>query len=223
MEIVEEIEHRSPLDLLWDNICLKYAAILRAQKLLYVKDRDDHTGIHNRHGKSGDGYAVLFSQDKEAAFLSAQSRAMQVLTGMIKQYEEMCHSGLATKEQKLRIKKMKMEIRGPQAAGEDDGLVDALKKSGDHIWDDNDKQDNEAGESGLRNFQQKQMQVFTWWCKSSPYKDHNGIIADGSIRAGKTVSMAVSFIIWAWIPLTVRILPCAERQWELSEEMYGNG
>mgnify|MGYP000455952743 FL=1 len=78
--------------------------------------------------------------------MSAQSRAMQVLTGMIKQYEEMCHSGLATKEQKLRIKKMKMEIRGPQAAGEDDGLVDALKKSGDHIWDDNDKQDNEAGD-----------------------------------------------------------------------------
>lgn len=46
-------------------------------------------------------------------------------------------------------------------------------------------------------FSTKQMQVFTWWCKSSPYKDHNGIIADGSIRAGKTVSMAVSFIIWA--------------------------
>ncbi|MFR8056998.1 MAG: hypothetical protein ACLU45_01930 [Dialister invisus] len=27
--------------------------------------------------------------------------------------------------------------------------------------------------------------------------NYNGIIADGSIRAGKTVSMAISFVLWA--------------------------
>ena len=41
------------------------------------------------------------------------------------------------------------------------------------------------------------MQLLTWWCPESPYHDYAGIIADGSIRAGKTVAMAVSFIIWA--------------------------
>ena len=41
------------------------------------------------------------------------------------------------------------------------------------------------------------MQILTWWCEDSPYHDYNGIIADGSIRAGKTVAMAVSFVIWA--------------------------
>lgn len=46
-------------------------------------------------------------------------------------------------------------------------------------------------------FSHKQMQVLTWWCWSSPYKDYNGIIADGSIRSGKTVSMGISFVIWA--------------------------
>lgn len=46
-------------------------------------------------------------------------------------------------------------------------------------------------------FSRKQMQVFTWWTESSPYKDYNGIIADGSIRSGKTVSMALSFVFWA--------------------------
>ena len=43
----------------------------------------------------------------------------------------------------------------------------------------------------------KQAKVLTWWCDASPYKDYNGIIADGSIRAGKTVAMATSFILWA--------------------------
>ena len=46
-------------------------------------------------------------------------------------------------------------------------------------------------------FSRRQMQLLTWWCPESPYRDYNGIIADGSIRAGKTVSMAISFIQWA--------------------------
>lgn len=46
-------------------------------------------------------------------------------------------------------------------------------------------------------FSKKQMQILTWWTPASPYRDYHGIIADGSIRAGKTVAMAVSFVIWA--------------------------
>jgi len=46
-------------------------------------------------------------------------------------------------------------------------------------------------------FSRKQLQVLTWWCAASPYREYNGIIADGSIRAGKTVAMAVSFVLWA--------------------------
>lgn len=46
-------------------------------------------------------------------------------------------------------------------------------------------------------FSKKQLQVLTWWCDPSPYSHYNGIIADGSIRAGKTVAMAVSFFLWA--------------------------
>lgn len=46
-------------------------------------------------------------------------------------------------------------------------------------------------------FSLKQKQVLTWWCDDSPVKDKNGIIADGAIRSGKTVSMSLSFIMWA--------------------------
>ena len=49
----------------------------------------------------------------------------------------------------------------------------------------------------FQEFSEKQARAFTWWCDESPYHDYNGIIADGSIRAGKTVAMAVSFMLWA--------------------------
>ncbi|TNB92615.1 PBSX family phage terminase large subunit [Bacillus cereus] len=48
----------------------------------------------------------------------------------------------------------------------------------------------------FRPFSKKQLQVLTWWRKDSPMKDHDGIICDGSIRAGKTVSMALSYVMW---------------------------
>lgn len=46
-------------------------------------------------------------------------------------------------------------------------------------------------------FSKKQKQVLTWWLPESPVHDKDGIIADGSIRSGKTVSMALSFVMWA--------------------------
>ena len=46
-------------------------------------------------------------------------------------------------------------------------------------------------------FSRKQKQVLTWWCPESPVHDKDGIIADGAIRSGKTVSMSLSFVMWA--------------------------
>lgn len=46
-------------------------------------------------------------------------------------------------------------------------------------------------------FSQKQRKVLNWWCRSSPVRDYNGIIADGAIRSGKSVAMSLGFVIWA--------------------------
>lgn len=46
-------------------------------------------------------------------------------------------------------------------------------------------------------FSQKQRKVLNWWCRSSPVRDFNGIIADGAIRSGKSVAMSLGFVIWA--------------------------
>lgn len=46
-------------------------------------------------------------------------------------------------------------------------------------------------------FSKQQKKVLTWWMPQSPVSHLNGVIADGSIRSGKTVSMALSFVMWA--------------------------
>lgn len=54
-------------------------------------------------------------------------------------------------------------------------------------------------QSGFRfqPFSNQQLKVLTWWLPESGVSDMDGIIADGAIRSGKTVSMALSFVLWA--------------------------
>jgi len=42
----------------------------------------------------------------------------------------------------------------------------------------------------------RQLLAMTWWNRPS-FKHLDGIICDGSIRSGKTVSMSVGFVLWA--------------------------
>ncbi len=46
-------------------------------------------------------------------------------------------------------------------------------------------------------FSDKQVKILTWWMNVSPVHDYEGIIADGAIRSGKTLSMSLSFVMWA--------------------------
>lgn len=46
-------------------------------------------------------------------------------------------------------------------------------------------------------FSKKQIIVLSWWTSKSTLKNRKGVICDGSVRAGKSVSMALSFIFWA--------------------------
>lgn len=119
LELVGVIETMSPIDILWENICLKYAAIIRSQKIMYVKDTNDVTKRITMDGAEVTSYQYTEAYDKQATFLMAQSRAMGTLMNLIKQYEEMCNSELATEEQKLRIEKLKKEINN----GADDKIT----------------------------------------------------------------------------------------------------
>jgi uncharacterized protein YjcR len=110
LEIFNAIENSNPIDLLWHQIQIAYAAIVRAQSIMYVSNKQDKS-----IEKVADGKGKIISQkwevqqawDKQANFLQAQARAQTTLNGLIKQYEEMCKSDLATEEQRARIELIK--------------------------------------------------------------------------------------------------------------------
>ena len=143
-EIMKSIQKLDPLDILWDNIQLQYTAIIRAQRLMYVKDQQDVTTTKIGEGYSETGgsekWEVQQAWDKHATFLNAQSRAMKTLEGMIKQYDELLHKNwkLATEEQKQRINKLKVDIakvnEDETETTEDDGFIDALSGKVDDLW-----------------------------------------------------------------------------------------
>lgn len=116
--IIQEIETKNPLDILWENIQIQYAAIIRAQNIMLVKNQEDHTKMlvkeQNGDTSSMEEWEIQYSWDKQATFLQAQSRAMKTLESMIKNYDELIHKNwdLATEEQKERISKLKAEIKG---------------------------------------------------------------------------------------------------------------
>lgn len=45
-------------------------------------------------------------------------------------------------------------------------------------------------------FSKKQKQLLTWWQDSSPVNDRYMIVADGSIRSGKTISLITSYLLF---------------------------
>lgn len=139
LELVGNIEMMSPLDILWENICLKYAAIIRSQQIMYVKDTNDATKRITVDGSETTVYQYKEAYEKQASFLMAQSRAMGTLMNLIKQYEEMCNGKLATEEQRLRIEKLKKEIAkddSQETLIEDDGFTKAIENATKEVWRD---------------------------------------------------------------------------------------
>lgn len=120
LSIVNSITQKSPIDMMWENIVIQYTAIARAQKLMFVRDKDDITKVLTKE-KSGQfteekEWEYQFAWDKQATFLQAQSRAISTLQNLIKRYEDMAD----TEEQQLRIEKMKIEIRDMKGEADND-------------------------------------------------------------------------------------------------------
>ncbi|HBG0292553.1 phage terminase small subunit [Clostridioides difficile] len=139
-DLINEIKNKDKFDILWEQITIQYAAIIRAQKIMYVKDKEEMIKELKKHESTENGekieYEFQFAWDRQASFLNAQSRAMSELRSLIKQYDEMIHKdwNLATEEQKNRVEKLKCEVDN---LNKDDIGDDELKISVDY-GDNND-------------------------------------------------------------------------------------
>ncbi|MFK3811836.1 phage terminase small subunit [Bacillus halotolerans] len=116
LEIMEEIQERSPADMIWDQIQLQYAAIIRAQRIMHVQDKDDMTKVLKKEkpGAFGDEqeWEFQFAWDRHATFLNAQSRAMGELRSLIKQFDQLAHE---EDERRLKLEQMRLNIEKTKA------------------------------------------------------------------------------------------------------------
>ncbi|HBH3404577.1 TPA: hypothetical protein KSJ59_004197, partial [Clostridioides difficile] len=134
-ELIQEISIKDKFDILWEQITIQYAAIIRAQKIMYVKGKEEMVKELKKYESTENGekieYEFQFAWDRQASFLNAQSRAMSELRSLIKQYDEMIHKdwNLATEEQKNRVEKLKCEVDN---LSKDDIGDDELKISVDY-------------------------------------------------------------------------------------------
>lgn len=134
VSIIQEMP-TDPLDVLWDQIQISYAAIIRAQQIMYVKDQKDKT-IEKVEEKSGnvigERWEVQQAWDKQANFLQAQAKAMTALRGDIKQYDELLHKrwDLATEEQKARIEHLKTKVKGGEQTSTEDKVAKLFEAIG---------------------------------------------------------------------------------------------
>lgn len=123
LEITKSLNERSPADLLWDQILIQYAAIIRAQQIMFVTDKNEvikelkkeKKRITDNEESSELEYEFQFAWDRQATFLTAQSRAMAELRNLIKQFNDLAHEDderrLKLEQIQLNIAKTKAEIK----------------------------------------------------------------------------------------------------------------
>src|SRR5690625_2264727 len=95
LEIMESINEIKPLDILWTNIQMQFASIIRAQQIMFVEDKYDHSEFTTKERSDDFGdetnVEIHASWDKQATFMNSLSRSMAELRNMLKQYVEMAN------------------------------------------------------------------------------------------------------------------------------------
>lgn len=146
-KIIDDIEDSgiNSLDILWINITTQLAAIIRSQKIMHVKSKNDLTEVLKKEtwgeNSSSKEYELQFAWDKQANFLQAQSKAMKTLEGLINSYEKLLHTNwdLASEEQKARVEKLKAEI---SKLNGDDKEMEDISETEEDIYGNEEEENN---------------------------------------------------------------------------------
>lgn len=111
-DLAAEIMEKNPIDMLWENITIQYTAIIRAQRLMFVKDQEDMSREIKKETDMGTEYEIQFAWDKHANFLNAQSRAMSTLSSLIRDFDKLAN---VDDERRMKLEQMKLGIEKTKA------------------------------------------------------------------------------------------------------------
>lgn len=111
LEIMDSINEIKPLDILWTNIQMQFASIIRAQQIMFVENKEDHTTFKTKERSDDFGdetnVEVHASWDKQATFMNSLSRSMAELRNMLKEYVNL---STHDDDRLLEIKRMQAQI-----------------------------------------------------------------------------------------------------------------
>ncbi|MCA1042930.1 phage terminase small subunit [Bacillus toyonensis] len=128
-EELKEAVNNDSLSIIWESIMLQYTQIIHAQRIMFVRDKEDMTKELRKKKLTESGFEeeweIQFAWDKQASFLNAQSKAMSTLVNLIEKYDRLAN----TEEQKLRIEKLKKEIAAIKVDGETNQNTEDWKES----------------------------------------------------------------------------------------------
>ncbi|MED1650251.1 phage terminase small subunit [Bacillus pacificus] len=128
-EELKEAVNNDPLSILWESIMLQHAQIIHAQRIMFVRNKEDMTKELRKKKLTESGFEeeweIQFAWDKQASFLNTQSKAMSTLVNLIEKYDKLAN----TEEQKLRIEKLKKEIAAIKVDGDTNQNTEDWKES----------------------------------------------------------------------------------------------
>src|SRR5690625_3958849 len=111
LEIMESINEIKPLDILWTNIKMQFASIIRAQQIMFVYNQNDVDRFVTKEKKDEFGaekqYEIHAAWDKQATFMNSLSRSMAELRNMLKEYVNL---STHDDDRLLEIKRMQAQI-----------------------------------------------------------------------------------------------------------------
>jgi len=123
LDIMGMMNKDDPADLLWDQIQIQYAAIVRSQKIMFVESKGEmikelkkikevSSDFNDTKEKE---WEFQFAWERQASFLNAQSRAISELRTSIRQFVDMTHED---DERKLKLEYMQTNIDKAKAEAE---------------------------------------------------------------------------------------------------------
>ncbi|QTB25215.1 hypothetical protein [Lysinibacillus sphaericus] len=131
VEIMEALQDFDVVDQLWLQIELSFAAIIRAQKIMWVEDPFDHlkeiSGEMDAEGMSKTDYKVIYAHERYESYIKAQTRAFAEHRNLVKQFMDLTTEDderrLKLEQMQLNINKTKAEVEKlTEPTGDDDTL-----------------------------------------------------------------------------------------------------
>ncbi|WP_287021515.1 phage terminase small subunit [Cohnella sp.] len=134
-ELLEVAQELDPLDILWQGVTVAYAKMMWAQRIMFVRAKDDMTKVLKREkfmpGKFGDGteeeYELQFAWDKQATDIKAFAAINRELRSAIKQFLAAAPENderrakleiMQAQAEKVKAEAKKAQIEARDAAGE---------------------------------------------------------------------------------------------------------